>query len=375
VLPRIAHKEDALETGKDLIILVDDNPANLRVGKNVLSENYSVATAPSAEKMFNLLENNNPALILLDIDMPEMNGYEAIKILKSKPETRGIPVIFLTGKTESGDELEGLSLGAIDYITKPFQPPLLLKRIEVHLLVEAQKKTLEKQSVELKNFNDNLQSMVEAKTRTVLILQNAILKTVADLVERRDDVTGGHIERTQRGVKILIDALRDGSPYQEEVSAWNEELLLQSSQLHDVGKIAISDNILNKPGRLTPEEFEEMKKHTTFGIQVIEKIEAAAEESDFLSFAKVFAGTHHETWDGTGYPAGLRGNAIPLPGRLMAIADVYDALTSERPYKKAFSHEEAVNIIVEGRGTHFDPLLIDVFIREAGKFLGKGTNG
>jgi putative two-component system response regulator len=142
-----------------------------------------------------------------------------------------------------------------------------------------------------------------------------------------------------------------------------------------VGKIAISDSILNKPGRLTPEEFEEMKKHTTFGIQVIEQIEAAAEESDFLSFAKIFAGTHHEKWDGTGYPAGLRGEAIPLPGRLMAIADVYDALTSERPYKKSFPHGEAVQIIVEGRGTHFDPLLTDMFIREAEKFSNKGING
>ena len=145
-----------METGKDLIILVDDNPANLRTGKNVLSENYSVATAPSAAKMFNLLENNSPALILLDIDMPEMNGYEAIAILKAKPETKDIPVIFLTGKAESDDELEGLSLGAIDYITKPFQPLLLLKRIEVHLLVEAQKKTLEKQAIELRYFNDHL---------------------------------------------------------------------------------------------------------------------------------------------------------------------------------------------------------------------------
>jgi putative two-component system response regulator len=346
---------------KQLIILVDDNPANLRVGKNVLAETYAVATAPSAEKMFALLQNNRPALILLDIDMPEMSGYEAIKILKEKPETKNIPVIFLTAKTESDDELEGLSLGAIDYIIKPFQPPLLLKRIEVHLLVESQKETLEKQAAALKNFNDNLQKLVDAKTRTVLVLQNAILKTVADLVECRDDITGGHIERTQRGVALLIEALRKSGPYQAEVSAWNVDLLLQSSQLHDVGKIAISDATLKKPGPLTPEEFEEMKKHTSFGVRVIEQIEAAAEESDFLSYAKIFAGTHHEKWDGTGYPAGLRGEAIPLPGRIMAVADVYDALTSVRPYKKAFTKEEAADIIRKGKGTQFDPALIDIF--------------
>lgn len=359
-----------MENKKDLIVLVDDNPSNLRIGKNVLAEKYSVATAPSAEKMFALLENNRPALILLDIDMPGMDGYEAIKILKSRPEQKNIPVIFLTAKTESNDELEGLSLGAIDYIIKPFQPPLLLKRIEVHLLVEAQKKTLEKQAAELQNFNDNLQKMVDAKTKTVLVLQNAILKTVADLVECRDDITGGHIERTQRGVSLLIHALRENGPYQEEALDWNVELLLQSSQLHDVGKIAISDRILKKPGPLTSEEFEEMKKHTSFGIRVIGQIEAVAEESDFLHYAKIFAGTHHEKWDGTGYPLGLQAETIPLSGRIMAIADVYDALTSERPYKKAFSHEEAVIAIQNGKGKQFDPALIEVFTRIADQFKG-----
>ncbi|MDR2588379.1 MAG: response regulator [Spirochaetales bacterium] len=355
-----------MENEKKLIMLVDDNPANLKIGKNVLSEKYSVATSPSAAKLFSLLENNTPALILLDIDMPEMNGYEAIKILKSKPETQNIPVIFLTAKTESDNELEGLTLGAVDYITKPFEPPLLLKRIEVHLLVEDQKTTLEKQAKELQNFNLNLRKMVEAKTKTVLVLQNAILKTVADLVECRDDITGSHIERTQQGVGLLTEALiESGSPYRKEAESWEFELLLQSSQLHDVGKIAISDMILKKPGRLTTEEFEEMKTHTTFGVKVLEHIESAIEESDFIFYAKVFAGTHHEKWDGTGYPLGLAGEAIPLPGRIMAIADVYDALTSERPYKKAFAHEEAVQIIKNGKGTQFDPCLVDIFTKKA----------
>jgi putative two-component system response regulator len=350
-----------METEKKLIILVDDNPANLRIGKNVLAENYSVATAPSAEKMFGLLENNNPAMILLDIDMPEMNGYEAIKILKAKNETKDIPVIFLTGKTESDDELEGLSLGAIDYIIKPFQPPLLLKRIEVHLLVEEQRK-------ELQYFNRNLQKMVEEKTENVLELQNALLKTMAELVECRDDITGGHIERTQRGIKILLEAIEESGVYREEIKDWDINLLLQSCQLHDVGKISIDDNILKKPGKLSDEEFEKMKKHTVFGEQIIEKIETLAKGSDFLKYAKIFAASHHEKWDGTGYPRGLKGNEIPLLGRIMAIADVYDALTSVRPYKKASPHEEAVQIITGGAGTQFDPALIELFAQNSQRF-------
>jgi putative two-component system response regulator len=358
--------------GKETIILVDDNPSNLRAGKNVLSGKYNVFTAPGAKILFELLEEIEPVLILLDIEMPEMNGYEAIRILKSKPETKDIPVIFLTGKNDSDSELDGLSLGAIDYITKPFMPSLLLKRIEVHLLVESQKKTLEAQQRELKNFNDNLQKMVEEKTKEVIELQDAILKTVSDMVESRDDVTGGHIERTQKGVSILMDAIRERNLFSEKTKEWNIKLMLQSSQLHDVGKISIRDSILQKPGKLTEEEFEEMKKHTTFGVQVIEKIEAATKANDFLKYAKIFAGVHHERWDGRGYPSGLLGEDIALEGRIMAIADVYDALTSVRPYKKAFPHEEAVRIIREGRGTQFDPALTDLFAEVADRFICAG---
>jgi putative two-component system response regulator len=258
-----------MESDKKLIILVDDNLANLKIGNNLLEEKYTVATAPSAAKMFSLLKNNTPAIILLDIDMPEMDGYEAIKILKSNPETKDIPVIFLTAKNESENELEGLSLGAIDYITKPFNPALLLKRIEVHLLVEGQRK-------ELKNFNENLQKMVEEKTQGIVDMQNALLKTMAELVECRDDITGGHIERTQRGIKILLEELYRSGIYREQTRGWDVSLLLQSCQLHDVGKISIDDNILKKPGKLTDEEFAVMKKHTSFGEQIIEKVETLA---------------------------------------------------------------------------------------------------
>jgi len=350
-----------MESDKKLVLLVDDNLTNLKIGNNFLEEKYTVATAPSAAKMFSLLQNNTPAIILLDIDMPEMNGYEAIKILKSQPETKDIPVIFLTAKNESDDELEGLSLGAIDYITKPFNPALLLKRLEVHLLVEGQRK-------ELQYFNDNLQKMVESKTQNIMELQNALLKTMAELVECRDDITGGHIERTQKGIKILLEEIIKNDLYSEETKGWDIELLLQSSQLHDVGKISIDDYILRKPQKLNDEEFEKMKKHASFGEQIIEKIETLAKESDFLKYAKIFAASHHEKWDGSGYPRGLKGKEIPLLGRIMAIADVYDALTSVRPYKEAFPHDEAVRIIAENSGIQFDPALTEIFLNNSQRF-------
>jgi putative two-component system response regulator len=357
-----------MENEKKLVFLVDDNPANLRIGKNVLSAYYTVATAPSAEKMFGLLENNSPSIILLDIDMPEMSGYEAIKILKAKPQTRDIPVIFLTARTETGDELEGLTLGAIDYIVKPFQPPLLLKRLEVHLLVVDQRKILERQATDLKNFNDNLQKLVEEKTQNIIDLQDALLNTIAELVECRDDITGGHIERTQLGIKILLEEIKKHGLFPEETEGWNINLMLQSSQLHDVGKISIGDSILKKPGSLNDDEFREMKNHALFGEKIIERIESLAKESDFLKYAKIFASSHHEKWDGSGYPRGLRGSEIPLLGRIMAIADVYDALISVRPYKKAFTHDEAVKIIMDNKEKHFDPVLVDLFFGASEEF-------
>jgi putative two-component system response regulator len=247
-------------------------------------------------------------------------------------------------------------------------PSLLLKRIEVHLLVESQKKRLEAQQRELQDFNENLQKMVDEKTGEVIELQDAILKTVADMVESRDDVTGDHIERVQKSVGILMDALKIRDLFPEKTINWNKKLMLQSSQLHDVGKISIKDSILQKPARLTAEEYEEMKKHTSFGVRVIEKIETSTRTNEFLKYAKIFAGTHHERWDGTGYPAGLHGEDIPLEGRIMAIADVYDALISARPYKKAFTHDEAVKIITEGKGTQFDPVLTDLFVEVAEQF-------
>jgi putative two-component system response regulator len=343
------------------VVLVDDNPINLKLARNTLMGKYDVFTVPSAEKLFQLLEKTLPDIILLDVLMPEVNGYEAIKVLKENPRTADIPVLFLTSKSDTSSELEGFTLGAVDYVAKPFSPQLLLKRVDVHVLVESQKK-------ELQHINGNLQQIVDEKTEAVLELQNAVLKTMSNLVECRDDVTGGHVERTERFLSLLVDEMLTQRVYHDVLDTWDIKLFLQSAQLHDVGKIAIRDNVLMKPAPLTKEEFEEMKKHTSFGETVIEKIQQSARESVFLTHAKIMAGTHHEKWDGTGYPRGIAGSAIPLQGRLMALVDVYDALISERPYKKAFSPEQAVQIIKEGSGVQFDPALMDVFTAAAVRF-------
>ncbi|UQZ87793.1 two-component system response regulator [Deltaproteobacteria bacterium Smac51] len=340
------------------IMLVDDNITNLTMGKSALAPHYDVFTIPSGEKLLKVLERTTADLILLDVEMPEMDGYQVIRILKSSPGTADIPVIFLTARTDMGSELEGLSLGAIDYITKPFSPPLLLKRLEVHLLVEAQRR-------QLQNYNNNLQCMVEEKTRAVLGLQRAVFDLLSEVVEYRDDVTGGHISRTRKYFLILLNGLAGGRVYASEVASWDFELMVLSSQLHDIGKVAIRDSILQKPGPLTAEEFEEMKKHTVYGPKIIEKIEKNTSERNFISHAKNMAASHHEKWDGSGYPLGLTGLGIPLPGRLMAIVDVYDALISRRPYKEPLGHGQAVNIIRCGSGSHFDPALVEVFLNVA----------
>jgi len=347
---------DATTAKRETIIVVDDDITNLTAAKNTLSKKYNVITAPSGDKLFLLLEKVTPELILLDVEMPGMNGYRVMKILQNKERTAHIPVIFLTAKIDPESELKGLNLGAVDYITKPFSRALLIKRIDLHIVFEQQRK-------ELLKHNLSLENEVDKKTRTVLELQNAILKAVAELVERRDNVTGGHIERTQYYLKLLVDYLLNHDVYTEELSSWDIDLLIMSSQLHDVGKISIKDEILMKPGKLTVEEFEEMKKHSIYGEEIIRKIEKSTTENDFLLFAEIMAGSHHEKWDGNGYPRGLKGEDIPLQGRLMAVADVYDALTDERPYKEAFSHEKSVEIIKSEKGTHFDPEIVDAFLR------------
>jgi putative two-component system response regulator len=359
-----------MENHRSTIILVDDNITTLTLGSFTLTEKYDIFTVPSGEKLFKLLEMVTPDLILLDIDMPKMDGYEAIRRLKAVPKTVDIPVIFLSGKNDTGSELEGLSLGAIDYIAKPLSPPLLLKRIELHLLVESQKRALQ-------NCNDKLQRLVAEQTQTLMTLQSSLLKIVADMVEHRDAISGGHIERTRMYLELLLNAMLDQKVYLDEIAAWDKEFLLRSSQLYDLGKIFIKDSILLKPGKLTNEEHNEMKNHVLFGVEILNEIEKhtpallaetlgqeaydASPQNDFLGHAKIFAAAHHERWDGAGYPDGLAGRRIPLQGRMMAIADVYDALVSPRPYKTSMTHGEAAAIILNDRGAQFDPTLTDLF--------------
>ena len=344
-----------------IIFVVDDDVTNLTVCRNTLSPVYNVFSFESGSLLLKRLERQIPDLILLDIDMPEMNGYEILGRLKKMQSTRDISVIFLTSKIDAESELEGLSLGAVDYIFKPFSPPLLLKRIELHLLVISQRN-------ELVDFNEHLQEKVDAKTKAVVELQNAILNTMTKLVDCRDDITGGHIVRTQRYMEVLVNEGIEKKYFEDDLLSCEISLLVLSARLHDVGKIAIKDSILLKPCKLTEDEFDEVKKHARFGEDVIAEIQEESTEHKFLEYAKILAGTHHEKWDGSGYPLGLQGTDIPILGRTMAIVDVYDALVSDRPYKRGFSHEESVSIIVDGRGSHFDPMLVDIFLSIADKF-------
>lgn len=344
-----------MDERKPCIFLVDDSIVNLNTGKAAMQHKYTVITIPSGEKLMLTLKKVKPDLILLDIEMPGMSGYDTIKALKSNPDTADIPVIFLTGKNELENELLGLSLGAVDYITKPFSHAILLKRVELHLLLQAQKN-------ELREFNDNLLDMVDERVKEISALQNAIIVWAAEIIEFRDEETGQHIDRVQKYLEILLEAMQKTIQYTAELATWDIRAFLKSALLHDVGKIKIRDDILLKPSRLTEEEFAKMKLHSLYGRMLLESLEEKIPNQTFLDYAKILAYWHHERWDGTGYPDQLKGEEIPLQARMMAIVDVYDALVSNRPYKKAFSHEEAMQIIVEGRGSQFDQNLVDLFV-------------
>jgi putative two-component system response regulator len=344
-----------MEKRKACIFLVDDNIVYLNTGKTALQHKYTVITIPSGEKLLFSLKKVKPDLILLDIDMPGMSGYDTIKQLKASTETAEIPVIFLTGKHEVENELLGLSLGAVDYITKPFSQPLLLKRIELQLLLKAQKD-------ELREFNGNLLTLVDERTNDISALQNAIIVWAAEVIEFRDEETGQHVERVQKYLKILLGEMAKTQRYAGEIATWDITAFLKSALLHDVGKIKIRDDILLKKTRLTDGELIDMKLHSLYGKALIESLQNKVPNQTFLEYAKILAYRHHERWDGTGYPDGLAGEDIPLQARMMAIADVYDALISERPYKKPFSHEHAMKTISGGRGSQFDPYLTDLFL-------------
>ena len=329
------------------VFVVDDNGTNLTKAEDALDKLYQIITLSSAAKMFSMLDRIKPDLILLDVEMPEIDGFEAMKRLKANSLYADIPVIFLTSLTDSVNEAHGIELGAVDFITKPFSEPVLVNRIKNHLQID---ELIRERTEQLRERSERLEK-----------LQNGIVFAMADLVENRDTNTGGHIERTTVFIKLLIDAMGKHHGYKEEMQNWDLESVISSARLHDIGKISIPDSILNKPGSLTKEEFQTMKTHSALGEQIIEQMVSQTGEADFLNNAKLSAAYHHERWDGTGYPYGLSGTDIPLHGRIMAIVDVYDALTSDRPYKKAFSDEEALSIIMDGSGKHFDPEIVNVF--------------
>lgn len=337
---------------KNTILVVDDTPENIDVLYGVLSEDYKIKVAPNGEKALKIAQGKNPPdLILLDIMMPGIDGYEVCERLKSDEKTRGIPILFVTAMSETEDETKGLEMGAVDYITKPISPPIVKARVQNHL--------------SLKLHKDHLEDLVRKRTQELEMTQDVTILSLASLAETRDNETGGHIRRTQNYVRALALKVREQPKFAGFLTDNVIELLYKSAPLHDIGKVGVPDAILLKPGKLTEEEFEEMKKHSTYGREAILRAEESFEDrstSAFLRHARDIAYTHHEKWAGSGYPQGIKGDEIPVSGRLMAVADVYDALICKRVYKAPFTHSKAVSIIEEGRGSHFDPDMIDAFL-------------
>ena len=342
---------------KPVVLVVDDTPDNLTLMSGLLKDQYKVRVANNGEAALHAARGDNPPdLILLDIMMPGLSGYDVIKALKADDTTRNIPVIFLTAKAEVEDEQLGLELGAVDYITKPISPPIVLARVHTHLEIARARQFLQDKA-------EYLESEVTKRTKENLAIQDVTILAMASLAETRDSDTGNHIRRTQRYMRALCDHLRTHERFGYYLTDTTIDMLFKSAPLHDIGKVGIPDRILLKPGKLTPEEFEIMKTHTTLGRDAIEAAERwLGMQVDFLKYAKEIAYTHHEKWDGTGYPQGTIGDEIPISGRLMAIADVYDALIARRVYKEPMPHEKAASIILEGRGTHFDPDIVDAFV-------------
>lgn len=344
------------QASQQSVLVIDDTPANLSLLNQLLRPHYRVRLASSGSRGLELVAMEAPDLVLLDIMMPEMDGYEVCRRLKANSLTAGIPIIFLTAKVDAADEEKGFEVGAVDFIHKPIVPAIVLARVRTHLQIKAWQTFLEDQSAWL-------QGEVDRRVNEVLHLQEASIRVMVSLAEFRDECTGNHIRRTQTYVSLLAQHLSGQARDGEFLTAEHIDQIAKASPLHDIGKIAIPDHILLKPGKHTPEEFEVMKTHAEKGeSMLIRTRQELGEDNLMLQFACQIARSHHERWDGTGYPDGLQGEAIPLAARLMAVADVYDALRSVRPYKKAFSHEESVGMLLEQRGRHFDPAAIDAFV-------------
>lgn len=338
------------------ILCVDDTPVNLYLLVELLKSSYRVKTATNGSQALQLVAASPPDLILLDVMMPNMDGLEVCRRLKADAVSCHIPVLFLTTKTQVDDEAYGLSLGAADYIHKPISPPILLARVRHHLEIK-------KYNDLLLDRNNWLEEEVSHRISDLNRMQEATIHVMTSLAEFRDEETGNHIRRTQEYVRLIVHAMQDIAEHTEYLTANRTIQIINSAPLHDVGKIAIPDAILLKPGKLTEEEFDIMKLHTVRGYEILNQAQKnLGEIGGFLEIAQQIALSHQEKWDGSGYPQGLAGTDIPLPARMMAVADVYDAIRSDRPYKKALSHETAIAILKDCRGSHLDSQIVDVFL-------------
>ena len=349
------------------ILIVDDVPENLHVLSELLRPQYRVLAATHGAAALRIAQGTpKPDLILLDVMMPEMDGYDVLAALQDDQKTSDIPVLFVTALADAGDEELGLRLGAVDYITKPIKPTVALARVRAQLDAKRARDWLRSQ-------NDFLESEVAKRMEENDLTQQISIRALAHLAEIRDPETGNHLLRTQGYVHRLATGLKANPRYSSILNDWFIDLVSRSAPLHDIGKVGIPDHILLKPAKLSPEEWEVMKTHAKLGSDAIQKAENDVElPLPFLSVAKEIAHWHHEKWDGSGYPDGLAGNAIPLSARMMALADVFDALISVRAYKAAMPYEEARKIILDGKGTHFDPDLVDVFIGAFDDFVAIG---
>jgi len=344
-------------TTQPLVLVVDDSPSNLGVLTELLRPNFQVLAATTGEGAL-CVANTLPApdLILLDVMMPEMDGYEVLRRLRADPQTQHIPVIFLTSLTEAADMERGLKQGAADYITKPFQPAVLMARVSVQLEAKQARDCL-------KNQNIVLEAEVARRMLENDLTQRVSIRALAHLAELRDPETGNHILRTQGYVQQLALRLQQHPRFADTLNDRYIDLLARSAPLHDIGKVGIPDHILLKPGKLDADEWRIMQTHAKLGSDAIELAEADIKiPLAFLTLAKEIAHWHHEKWDGSGYPDALAGDDIPVSARLMAIADVFDALIAVRVYKPAMSYQQAQSIIEAGRGSHFDPDMVDAFL-------------
>ncbi len=344
------------------ILIVDDSEMNLKILDVILvSEGYNVKSISKPKEVVPYCEEHIPDLILSDIQMPEMSGFEVCKALKANEKTKNIPVIFISALSDPEDVVNGFTYGAVDYITKPFKAREVKARVSTHLNLHDLQEKLEKQ-------NRILEIRVAEQVKQISDMQMATIFSLAKLAQSRDDDTGKHLERVQEYCFILSVQLAKDSKYKDSVTPKFIENIVNASPLHDIGKVGISDLILLKPGPLTDEEYAIMKTHTKIGAETLESVDRKFGNNTFIEMGKVIARSHHEKWDGTGYPDRLVGNDIPLAARIMAIADVFDAISTKRSYKDPFPHERCIEIIKEGSGTQFDPDLVEAFLKVTDKF-------